>query len=121
MEILPYDLLLLLVFGTIALAMASCRSLLYSPLAYILVNNDPLNVMQTMVIPIWTVNALLKLCLFTLASHSRMWFNVCMRLWSWPVPTGCTAINMSPICYRPQNGCTEQWILWAPEAPEILS
>ena len=22
--------------------------------------------------------------------------------------------------YRTQNGCTEQWVLWAPEAPEIL-
>ena len=22
--------------------------------------------------------------------------------------------------YRPQNGCTEQWVLWAPEVPEIL-
>ena len=22
--------------------------------------------------------------------------------------------------YKPQNGCTEQWVLWAPEAPEIV-
>ena len=25
-----------------------------------------------------------------------------------------------PPLYRPQNGCTEQWVLWVPEAPEIL-
>ena len=22
--------------------------------------------------------------------------------------------------YRPQNGCTEQWVFWAPEGPKIL-
>ena len=25
-----------------------------------------------------------------------------------------------PPPYRPQNGCTEQWVLWAPAALEIL-
>ena len=25
-----------------------------------------------------------------------------------------------PPLYTPQNGCTEQWVLWVPKAPEIL-
>ena len=36
--------------------------------------------------------------------------------WSGPDPKGGGQGGL----YRPQNGCTEQWVLWAPEAPEIL-
>ena len=36
-----------------------------------------------------------------------------------PTPKGGGPLPPPPF-YRPQNGCTEQWVLWAPEAPEIL-
>ena len=36
-----------------------------------------------------------------------------------PDPKG-GGVGYPPPLYRPQNGCTDQWVLWAPEAPEIL-
>ena len=33
---------------------------------------------------------------------------------------GLPAWTRPPPLYGPQNGCMGQWILWAPEAPEIL-
>ena len=33
-----------------------------------------------------------------------------------PTPKGGDPLPL----YSPQNGCNEQWVLWAPEAPEIL-
>ena len=39
--------------------------------------------------------------------------------WLGPTPKGGGGGGVIPL-NRPQNGCTEQWVLWAPEAPEIL-
>ena len=42
------------------------------------------------------------------------------RLWSTGADLGQGFDPKVPPLYRPQNGCTEQWVLWVPEAPEIL-
>ena len=54
---------------------------------------------------------------YTIPYHTMIYYNHGGRSWSGPDPKGG---GYPPPLYRPQNGCTEQWVLWAPEAPEIL-
>ena len=46
------------------------------------------------------------------------------QVWKFLNHGGCSSSRPNPKAPppldRPQNGCTEQWVLWAPEVPEIL-